>query len=64
MECMLLRASSVEVAYLGRVYVILILTVWQASKVQHSLTSLNAYTSSKNMNGSFPNLTSMYIWLW
>jgi hypothetical protein len=39
---MLLRTSSVEAAYLGGVYMILILDAWQVSKGQQSLTKLNA----------------------
>jgi hypothetical protein len=42
MEGMLLRTSSIEVAYLGGVCMILILKAWQVSKGQQSLTTLNA----------------------
>jgi hypothetical protein len=42
MEGMLSRTSIVEVAYLGRVYVILILKASQVSKGQQSLTVFNA----------------------
>jgi hypothetical protein len=42
MEGMLLHTSSIEVAYLGGVYMILILKAWQVSNGQQSLTTLNA----------------------
>jgi hypothetical protein len=42
MEGMLLRISNIEAAYLGGVYMILILKAWQVSKGQQSLTALNA----------------------
>jgi cytosine/uracil/thiamine/allantoin permease len=53
MECMLFRTSSIEAAYLGGVYVILILKAWQVSKGQQSLTKLNTNTntSSKYLSG-------------
>jgi hypothetical protein len=43
MESMWMRTSRVEVAYMGGVCVILILTVWPIPKGQHNLTTLNAY---------------------
>jgi hypothetical protein len=60
MECMLLRTSSIEAAYLGGVYVILILKAWQVSKGQQRLTKLNANTSSKYLSG-FPILACMAV---
>jgi hypothetical protein len=60
MEFMLLRTFSIEAAYLGGVYVILILKAWQVSKGQQSLTKLNANISSKYLSG-FPILAYMAV---
>jgi hypothetical protein len=43
MESMWMRTSRVEVAYMGGVCMILILTAWPIPKGRHSLTTLNAY---------------------
>jgi hypothetical protein len=60
MECMLLRTFSIEVAYLGGVYMIVILKAWQVSKGQQSLTKLNANTSNIYLSG-FPILACMAV---
>jgi hypothetical protein len=60
MACFCAYPQCRSSAYMGGVYVILILGAWQTShKGQQSLTKLNA-KQAVYMSGSFPNLNNMY----
>ena len=60
MACFCAYPQCWSSAYVGGVYVILILRAWQISyKGQQSLTKLNAKQAAYK-SGSFPNLNNMF----